>query len=160
MLAPQWLAATAPRWGIFHPGAAGAFISLLIFAIIVYAMIQMARAGRPMRTIHALPGLDAMDEAIGRATEMGRPTIFVMGIGDVTDQMTITSYPVLAHVASQCARYDTRLINPNRQPLVYAVNEAIIQESYLEAGRPDAFNPEDVRFLTDDQFGFAGGVMS
>jgi hypothetical protein len=159
MFAPLWLAATAPRWGVLHPGSAGAFVCLLIFAIIVYAMIQSARAGNPLRTIHKLPGLDAMDEAIGRATEMGRPTLFVMGIGDIRDQMTITSYPVLAHVATQCARYDTRLINPNYDPLVYAVNSAIVQESYLEAGRPDAFNPEDVRFLTNDQFGFAGGVL-
>ena len=37
------------------------------------------------------------------------------------------------------------------------VNEEIIRQSYLEAGRPDAFNPDDVRFLSDWQFGYTMG---
>lgn len=154
-----WLAASSTAtWGIFHGGYAGSFVALVLFAVIVYVMIQRARGGAPMRQIHQLPGLDAIDESIGRATEMGRPAIFVMGIGIVNDPQTITSFPVLAHVASQCARYDTRLIQPNYDPVVFAVNEQVVRESYLEAGRPDAFNPDDVRFVTNDQFGFAGAV--
>jgi hypothetical protein len=159
MLAGSWLAAAPTAvWGIFHPGATGAFVSVLLFAVLVYVMIQRARGGAPMRAIHPLPGLDALDEAIGRSTEMGKPTLFVMGIGDTLDPQTITSYPVLAHVARECARYDTRLIQPNIDPIVYSVNDAIVRESYLEAGRPDAYNAEDVRFLTSFQFAFAGGV--
>ena len=34
----------------------------------------------------------------------------------------------------------------------------IVKESYLKAGRPDAFNPDSVFYLTDDQFGFVAGV--
>jgi hypothetical protein len=159
MLELGWLAAAKPPvLGLFEAGYTGAFVALVLFAIIVYVMIQRARGGAPMRQIHQLPGLDAIDESIGRATEMGRPAMFVMGIGIVNDPQTITSFPVLAHVASQCARYDTRLIQPNYDPVVFAVNEQIIRESYLEAGRPDAFNPDDIRFVTNDQFGFAGAV--
>jgi hypothetical protein len=157
-----WLmlgAASASGFGIFEPGTFGPFVALLVFAAIVYVMIQMARTGRPMRSIHALPGIDALDEAIGRATEMGRPVLYIPGIGSVTDPATLASFPVLAHVAQQAARYDTRLLELNINPVVYAVSESVIRESYLESGRPDAFNPEDVRFITSDQFGFTGGVF-
>jgi hypothetical protein len=155
-----WLAAAAQpaRLGIFQPSATGQFLAILLFSVIVYVMIQRARAGAPMRQIHPLPGLDALDEAIGRATEMGRPVLYVPGIGDVTDPQTISSYPIFARVANQCARYDTRLIEVNVDPIVYAVFDAIAQESYLEAGRPDAYNPDDIRFLAFSQFSFAGGV--
>ncbi len=159
MLLGSWLAAASSAiWGFLHPGYAGSFVAIILFGALVYVMITRARGGAQMRPIHPLPGLDALDEAIGRSTEMGKPTLFVMGIGDTTDPMTITSYPVLAHVARECARYDTRLIQPNIDPIVYSVNDAIVRESYLEAGRPDAYNPEDVRFLTSFQFAFAGGV--
>lgn len=163
MSALFWLAAAKAAsgkavWGIFQPGTAGPFVGFFIFLALVYIMIQMARAGRPMREIHKLSGLDALDETIGRSTEMGRPVLFLPGITDVTDPQTIASYPILAYVAHDCARYDTRLIQANRQPVVYAVNETIIKESYLEAGRPDAFNPDDVRFISSYQFAFAGGV--
>lgn len=159
MLGLQWLAAAKPAvWGIFTSGYTGSFVALVLFTVIVYVMIQRARGGAPMRQIHPIPGLDAIDESIGRATEMGRPAMFIMGIGQVNDPQTITSFPVLAHVATQCARYDTRLLNPNRDPVVFAVNEQVVQESYLEAGRPDAYNADDISFVTNDQFGYAGAV--
>lgn len=152
-------AASAARFGIFEAGTFGPFIALLIFIVLVYVMIQMARAGAQMRQIHPIPGLDALDEAIGRATEMGRPVLFIPGIGDTQVPSTLSSFPILAHTAVQAARYDTRLLELNRSPIVYAICESITREAYLEAGRPDAYNPDDVRFLTDDQFGFTGGVF-
>jgi hypothetical protein len=153
----EWLAASGHAvWGVFYGGYAGSFDALLIFAVITYVMIQRARAGAPMRQIHPLPGLDALDESIGRATEMGRPVMYTTGLGAVNNPQTITQFPVLAHVATQCARYDTRLIQPNYDPVVYAVNEQIVRESYLEAGRPDAYNSDDVLFTSNDQFAYAG----
>ncbi len=55
------------------------------------------------------------------------------------------------------ASYDTRVVNTNADYLTMTVNEEIIRQSYLEAGRPDAFNPDDVRFLSDWQFGYTMG---
>jgi len=150
MGALDWLAAAVrPRWGIFQPGVTGSFVAMFVFAALVYIMIQRARAGAPMRPIHPLPGIDALDEAIGRATEMGRPVLYISGTQPVTDPQTICSYPIMAHVARACARYDTRLMNPNADPIVYTVNDAIAREAYLEAGKPDAYNPDDTFFLNN-----------
>ncbi|MBE3590158.1 MAG: hypothetical protein IMW98_04975 [Firmicutes bacterium] len=151
--------AKSPVWGIFVPGQAGAFIAVLIFAILVYVMINRARAGQAVREIHKIAGLEALEEAVGRATEMGRPVHYTMGLPGITDPQTIASFPVLGHVAKTCARYDTRLINTVPDVVVYAINEEIIRQAYLEAGRPDAFNPDDVRFITDWQFAYVAGVL-
>ena len=154
------LAATAAAGagGVLAPGTASSFVALLLFAAVVFLSIQQARHGTSRRTIRPLPALDALNESIGRATEMGRPVLFIPGIGGVTDPQTISSYPILARTALACARYDTRLLQPNINPVVYAVNDAIVRETYLEAGRPDAYNRDDVHFITANQFGFLGGV--
>jgi hypothetical protein len=156
-----WLAAgkgaTAAHLWLFQPGATGSLVAVLLFGIVVYVMIQRARAGAPMRQIHPLPGIDAIDEAIGRATEMGRPVFYSSGDTGVTDPMTIAHYPILAHVARRCARYDTRLLQPNEDPVVYTVNDSIVREAYLEAGRPEAFNPDDVWFMNNSS-GYITGV--
>jgi len=34
----------------------------------------------------------------------------------------------------------------------------VVKEAYLEAGRPDAFDDNMVRYLTNDQFGYVAGV--
>ncbi len=132
---------------------------LIFFLGAVYVMIRRARAGLPIPEIRKIPGLEAIDEAIGRATEMGRPVHYSPGIGSISNPQTIASYAVLSYVARRCAEYDTRLIQTNRQITVHAVNQEIIKQAYLEAGRPDAYNPDDVRFLSTWQFGYTSGVL-
>ncbi len=38
------------------------------------------------------------------------------------------------------------------------VNQEIVKQSYLEAGKPDAYNQDDVRFIAGSQFAWAMGV--
>ena len=153
------LAQTPATLGIFTVGQVGQFVTMLLICAFVYIMIRRAQAGLPVPAIRKIPGLEAVDEAIGRATEMGRPVFFAPGIGSVSNAATFAAWAFLGHVAKLCARYDTRLINANRNFLVHAINEELIRMAYLEAGRPDAYNPDDVRYLTGNQFGYATGVL-
>jgi len=153
-----WIAAAAPA-GLLLKGSAVSFVAILVFGILVWLFIARARSGAPLRPIRRLAALDAIDELIGRSTEMGRPVHYSMGLQDITDSGTIASLPVLAYVAGHCARYDTRLLQTSNDPIVYALVDEIIQQSYLEAGRPEAYNPDDVRFLTKTQFAYTAGVF-
>ena len=64
----------------------------------------------------------------------------------------------LDYVARKSARNDVPLIMSNNKVLVHALSEEIIKNAYMTEGKPDAFNPDNVRFLTDNQFGYATGV--
>jgi hypothetical protein len=152
-------AAKGPTWGFLADGMGFGFLFLVVFVGIVWLMISRARAGLAIPEIRKIAGLDAMDEAIGRATEMGRPVHFSPGIAQTTNPQTIASYAVLSYVARTCAQYDTRIIVSNRQTLVYAINEEVVRQAYLEAGRPDAFNPDDVRFLSEAQFAYTAATV-
>ena len=56
------------------------------------------------------------------------------------------------------AEYDTRLRVMNRDPIVMAVSQEVVKQSYTEAGRPDAYNDDDVALVASDQFSYVAAV--
>ena len=108
--------------------------------------------------IRRIAGLDALDEAVGRSTEMGRPVLYVPGLADVDDIQTLASLSILGHVARRTAEYDTPILVPNSRSVVMSMAQEVVREAYVAAGRPEAFQPDQVRYLSDEQFGYAAGV--
>jgi hypothetical protein len=99
-----------------------------------------------------------VEDAIGRATEMGRPILYVSGIGSTGDIATIAAMLILGHLAHKTAPYGTRLIVPAIDPMVMTVEREIVSQSYLHAGHPEEYNPDNIYFVTDSQFGYATAV--
>lgn len=141
----------------FYFGRINILVPLIIFSFVVFFFIMKAKKGAEL-FIRRISGLQAVDEAIGRATEMGKPVLFVPGIGDMSYLETIASMSILRRVARKTAEYETPLVIPNSDPIVFNVAQEIVRNSYLDAGRPDAYIGDNIRFLTSDQFGFAAGV--
>lgn len=99
-----------------------------------------------------------MEEAIGRATEKGKPILFVPGIGDLDDIQTIASLTILSQLAYSAAEYNTDVIVPCRFSMVLSAAKEVVKEAYLKAGKPDAFKESNIFYLTDDQFGYVAGI--
>ncbi|MEX0974404.1 MAG: DUF6754 domain-containing protein [Bacillota bacterium] len=119
----------------------------------------MYLAGKTMKvTIRPIPGFDAIDEAVGRAAEMGKPLHFTPGFGGLV-AATFAGLEVLGYVTKLAAQYDVRLIVTVSQAETYAVSEQVMRQAYLEAGKPDSFRPEDCRFISTDQWAYASGVI-
>lgn len=129
---------------------------ILLFLFINYYTYS-ARKGKDM-FIRKIGGLAAIDEAVGRATEMGKPVLFIPGIYDMDDIQTIAGVSILGHVAKKTAEYETPLLVPCTRSLVMSTAQEVVKESYLKTGRIDSFRPENIRYLTDDQFGYVAGV--
>ena len=136
-------------------------ITLLIFLILVSGAIIYyifsARTGKELY-IRKISGLESIDEAVGRATEMGQPILFVPGINDIDDMQTIAGLTILRKVAERAAEYDTQMIVPVARSMVLSTAREVVRTAYLQAGRPDAYNEDYVFYLTDDQFGYVSGV--
>ncbi len=132
------------------------FAGVVIYGLVVLVSIRSAR----QRELYVRPiaGLQAVDDAIGRATEMGQPLLYVSGLAGVSSISTIASMLVLGHLARRTAAYETPLLVPCNDPLVMAAEREIMREAYLEGGRPEAFRPEDIFFVTDSQFGYVAAV--
>ena len=132
-------------------------IILLAVCGSVTFFIEVARSGRELK-IRKIAGLEAIDEAVGRATEMGRPCLFVPGILDINDIQTIAGLTVLSHVAQVAAEYDAQIEVPTCRSLVMATARETVESSYLAAGRPDAYNEDNIYYVTDEQFGYVASV--
>ena len=131
------LLAFATVWGYPVAKIAMAVLLAAFFAGILYYTQRATRDGEMY--IRPIAGLNALNEAIGRATEMGRPILYVPGIADVDDIQTIASMVILGGIAKTAAGYDTRTIVPVCQPLVFPIAEEMTKNGYADAGRPDAF---------------------
>jgi len=134
--------------------------NMLVVLILVIASIglSLARAKKGELYIRKIAGIEAIDEAVGRATEMGRSIMYIPGIMDMDDIQTIAGVMILGSIAKKTAEYETGLLVPVSRSVVMTACQEIIKESYTNAGHPDVYYPEMVRYLTDDQFGFAAGV--
>ena len=130
------------------------FLSLLVvFCAVVLGFIAMARSGRKMK-VRPIPGLKAVEEAVGRATEMGRPVLFIPGIQDMNDIQTIAGLNILSRVAATAAEYDAKIELPMIRSLVMTAARETVQAAALSAGRPDAYNPDSIYYVTDEQFAY------
>ncbi|MDD3804531.1 MAG: hypothetical protein PHW02_09145 [bacterium] len=147
----------SPKVNFFKKDKLLLLIMIFIYAGIIIVLVETVKKGKVL-FVRKISGLDTLDEAVGRATEIGRPVLYVPGSSTMSDIATIASLNILGPVAKKIAEYDTRLIVPNRDPIVMTVAKEVVKESYSEAGRPDAYNDNDVFFLTDSQFGYAAAI--
>jgi hypothetical protein len=142
---------------IFIEGARIKFAAIILVSITLYYYIDRARSGEEIY-LRTIPGLKALEEAVGRATEMGKSVLFVPGISDMDQVETITGLNLLGHVAEHTAKYETSLNVPVSKSIVMEAGRDICKESYLKAGRPDLYSDDMVHYISDEQFAYAAGV--
>ncbi len=153
--------------GIYGPVAArsewfnGTRWSVLVFVLAFFSFVLYyiagAHAGKEL-FVRRIPGIAAIEEAIGRATEMGRPVLYVPGIQDIDDIQTIAGLVILESVARLTAKYETPIVVPVAYPIPFAVAEEMVKSGYVHAGRPDQYDPTSVRFVSPEQFAYVAAL--
>ena len=133
-------------------------VASAVCAVLTMTALWRARRGKdyPLRE---LPALRAVDDALGRAAEMGRPILFTTGYGgDIQRPTTIAALGVFANIAERAATYDCTIIFPSSDPLIMAAAQEVGRESYTRAGYPDRFHPDEFTYVGSSQFGYAAAV--
>ena len=150
-------ASVTPTMQMFNGSKTWLAIFMIIFCGLVAYFVNKARSGKKL-WVREIAGLSAIDEAVGRATEMGRPVLFVAGIQDINEIQTLAGLTVLSRVARTAAEYGAQIEVPTCRSLVMAAARETVEASYLAAGRPDSYQPDRIHYLTDEQFAFVAGV--
>ena len=153
---PKIVSAT-PKGNWFDTSKLNVLIFVIIFSFLVMFFISLARKN-PNLFIRHIPGLDAIEETIGRATEMGKPILYLNGLYGMDSLSTIAATSILGKVARKVANYDSQIKVPCYDPIVMSVCQEVVREAYLEAGRPDAFKEDNIFFVSSDQFAYAAAV--
>jgi len=141
----------------YNPQRTNILIAAILLSLFIIYYIFRARKGIELY-IRPISGLEAVQEAIGRATEMGKPVLYILGISGIDDIQTIAGITILGKVSRMVAEYDAQILVPCIDPLVATISRDTVKEAYLDAGRPDSFKPDNIRFITGEQFGYVAAV--
>ena len=141
----------------FDPARVNLLVGLAVFVAFLVINIQRARRGGDM-FIRPLAGLKAIDEAIGRATEMGRRVLYLPGLGDMSEVGTLASIAILSRVARRTAEMGCDLDVPGYDPVASTIMEGAARQAYIEAGRGDAYRPGTVHYVSAQQFAYVAAV--
>jgi len=144
---------------IYEGKTIGLILGTLFFAILIYATKYLK--GRTIRTIE---GVDAIEEAVGRAVEMGRPVHNCPGLGGFNSQyaqQTVAAIGIIGYVAKLCASRGAELkVSVGVAHTIPAVEE-MIRTNYLSEGQIEKYSPDIVRFLPNQNalFSYCMGMF-
>ncbi|MFC1587175.1 DUF6754 domain-containing protein [Planctomycetota bacterium] len=141
----------------FYKKKLNTFLVMLFFCSGIMFFINLARRN-PNLFVRRISGLEAVEDALGRATEMGKSVLFVHGINQISELPAIASINILSKIAEKVAEYDTDLKVTNIDPIMLQVSQETVKQAYIKAGRPDAYKAENVFFAAADQFSYAAAV--
>lgn len=130
-------------------------VTLTLVFFILFNIFR-AKGGKDLY-IRRIAGLNAIDEAIGRATEMGRPVLMVPGLGAL-NAISMQALQIFAHVTRTAAKFGNPIRLCCADAAVYTVAQEIIRDVYASEGLADRYDMDSVRFISDRQFAMAAGV--
>ena len=157
VVCPDSACAQTESTSLFRSDRFNAIVLVLVFSTAILLYTRWAKAGKPL-FLRKIPGLDAVEEAVGRATEMGRPVLYIPGIQELDEIETIAGVSILGRVAKITAQYDTPLMVPVRYPLVLAASQEVVENAYTEMGKKDSYDRDTVRYVAGEQFAFTASI--
>lgn len=141
----------------FRSERINALVVMVVFSLVILIYTRWARKGKQL-FIRKINGLDEVEGAVGRATEMGKPVLFIPGLQEIDEIETIAAISILGRVAKITARYNTPLLVPVRYPMVMAAGQEVVEQAYIEEGKADAYNKDIVRYVAGEQFAYTATV--
>ncbi|HDL01579.1 MAG TPA: hypothetical protein ENH23_05030 [candidate division Zixibacteria bacterium] len=143
---------------LFNIDRIATFVISLIAILIVLYTTYFQKKDKQF-TIRKINGLKAVEDAIGRATEMARPILYTPGWGgDIQRPTTIASMNILSFVAEKTSQYDCDLVFPTHDPIIMSVAQEVVKESYSRSGYPDRYKKDNILYVSSSQFGYAAAV--
>ena len=146
-----------PRRQWFDGTRTGFALLLLAICGAVIWFTERAKRGKSLH-VREIAALRAMQEAVGRATEMGRPCLFIPGIEDMNEIATVAGVAILSHVAETAADYQAEIVVPTTRSLVMTAAQEAVWGAYLKADRADDYRPDRIYYVSDEQFAYVAHV--
>jgi hypothetical protein len=131
---------------------------IVTLLLVFFILFNIWRAkGKKDMFVRRIPGLNAIDDAIGRATEMGRPVLMVPGLGAL-NAISAQAINIFAQVTKTAAQFGTPIRICCADAAVFTLAQETIRDVYQQQGQIERYDVDSVRFVSDRQFAFAAGV--
>ena len=145
------------------PGKELAFSMTMVMIGSVLLGLILIKWKKP--TIRKIPALEVTEEAVSRATEMGKPVLFTTSGGGGGLHSSefgaghLAGLQILSRIARSCAKQGANLVCLFRWPEEVPVAQAIVNYAYRAEGQSESYNEENIRFVAGDQQAFAAGII-
>lgn len=142
---------------ILAEGRTVGLLFLMLIAFLIWYYLRQIEAGKEEK-IRSIPAMEAIDEAVGRCVEIGKPVLVTYGYFDDINPAIMAGLETVGYVSKVASEKGCETIvavGPTR-----TLNIAI--ENYrlgcIEGGRPELFNIDNVHYLTHEQFTYLAGM--
>jgi hypothetical protein len=133
-------------------------IAMFVLSAIIMAYARIAKRDPSKLFIRRIAGLEAVDEALGRAAEMGKPVFFSHGPGGLTEVVTISALNMLGKISERVAEFGIEMKVTCLNYLVMQVSQEMVRDGYTRVGRPDAYKDDNVFFVSQSTFAYSAAV--
>ena len=134
-------------------------VILLIVLFLGPVLLSIRKAKRGLAYfIRRIPGIDAIDDVIGRTVELGRPLSFTTGITRLSPTL-YACLGALRYIGQKAALFNKRLFVPCSDPEALVLSDATLQNAYAAEKKLSSYDPSMLRFLSEDQFAYASGYQ-
>lgn len=148
---------------IILPGRVAGLLILVAILVLMEYLRRQALAGK-FRSIRKIAAIDAIEQVVGRAAEMGGKVH--ASIGDIFAQLT-QEYATQIFAALSITEYTARLCAKMRVPIIATMMygetlplvDETIQQAYKAENRLEDFRKENVRFVAGTQLSYCAGVF-
>ncbi len=147
---------------ILEQGKGVGFILLLLILAIFAWTNKLAKDGKVFK-IRKLAPLEAIDEAVGRSVELGRPVHFTPGynLGGLYTKRApemLAGLTLLSYVSRVCARKGAEIIVTINPPEAMPIAEENVRIGFIMEGKEPPVGA--VRWISTEQYAFAIGVLT
>jgi hypothetical protein len=138
------------------------FVIFLIIMVFAGISLTLGRTGRLRVQVQRIPAIESIDEAIERCVERGRPLFYLVGgtLSGRSSPTTFCNLDVLTRLAERISSLGCPLMTGVSQAESIAVSTDVVRSGFTAGGHPEAFNPEDVRWWSDEWTSYYSGVLT
>jgi hypothetical protein len=141
---------------------AAAPVSQFVFLIIVVGLtiftLRYAKGRtKAFGTMRSITAMDHLEEAVGRAAEMGSSVFFTQGTGELYSSSAaamLAGVAVMGRVGEYTAKIGVPLKVFAREGVLQNVCEQVLREAYTRVGKPEAFDPGMVVWTGNDFYAY------
>jgi len=136
-------------------------VSLLIFGVSML-FYYSAKRGRKFEIKKKIAGFEAIPEAVGRATELGKPIHGSTGgstTGSWRGPMVVAGTTLMGYVAELAAKNKMPFHVSVGYPDQIVLLDDMLRASYLKGGHPELYTSEQVHYYGDSDSSYTGGMV-
>jgi hypothetical protein len=137
-------------------------VTLVVICVIIYYFIYRSRKGR-VPEIRTLPAIDALEEAVGRAVELGKEVHYTTGLSGLDTAFapqTIAGLSIMQRVTRICGELSVPIRYTAARSYMIPIAEDMIRAGYRYGGVPEKYSPNMVVYVGENQSAFQASVVS